>query len=173
MGLLIPTAGQCLAIVAPVASVCSIIWFARYGDRVIESVFPHWEWERKLGWLNFKANRRAAFMLRGVRHLVHAFLLLALVGLLNFSYCLGQPQDLDTVPGFITFTFQGIDLIACLAPWIYYLFFVLAPRVTAEYEEEELMRYRAENPEDDSESASGPPPKHITVWGATRSYRRL
>lgn len=172
MGLIIPTAGQCFAIAAPVASIYGIVWFVRHGDRVIERLFPHWEWERKLGWLNFRANRRAEWVLRGVRHLLHTFLLIMLVAVLTLAWFAGGPQDMDSAVGVFTYVLELIYLGLCLSPWIYYFVLNLGPRLTAEYEEEELLRYRAENPED-GESPSARPPKRITVWGATRSFRRM
>lgn len=171
MGLIIPTAGQCFAVAAPVASIYGIIWFARHGDRVIEKLFPHWEWERKLGWLNVRANRRAEWMLRGLRHLLHAFLLLALIGILGLSWLAGRPHDMDNAPEVFAYALELIYIGVCMAPWLFYFIVVLGPRMIAEYEEEELQRYRAEHPESDGESKSEPPPR-ITVWDSTSSFRR-
>jgi hypothetical protein len=173
VALYIPTPGQCLAVVAPVVSIGGIIWFARHGDQVIERLFPHWEWERKFGWLNLKANRRAAMVLRGFRHLLHAFLLLDLLVVLAFAWLTGQHHDMDTREGVFTYALEMIYFGVFLSPWIYYFIAVLGPRVIAEYEEEELQRYRAENPEDDGASKEAPPRSRITVWGGpTRSFRR-
>jgi hypothetical protein len=171
MALLIPSAGQCLAVAMPVASVCAVLWFLRHGDGLIAQLFPHWEWERKLGWLNAKANRRAEVILRGMRHLGHAFLLLMLVGILGLSWLAGQPHDMDTVDGIFLYAVELVYIIVCLIPWIYYFVAMLGPRIAAEYEEEELMRYRAEHPEDDEPRESAP--RNITVWDTPRSSRRM
>lgn len=171
MALLIPSASQCLAVAAPVASIGAVLWFLRHGDQFIAQLFPHWEWERKLGWLNAKANRRAEAILRGLRHLGHAFLLLMLVGILGLSWLAGQPHDMDTADGIFLYAVELIYIGVCLLPWIYYFTAMLGPRITAEYEEEELMRYRAEHPEEDKPSASAP--RTITVWDSPRSYRRM
>jgi hypothetical protein len=172
MALFIPTAGQCLAVAAPVATVGACIWFLRHGDRVIGRLFPNWEWERKLGWLNHRAHRRAETVLRGVRHLLHAFLLLALVGVLGLSWLAGQPHDMDTAPGIFAYALELIDIGVCLAPWIYYFVAVLRPRIIAEYEEDELQRYRTEHPDEDEIPHATPPPR-VTIWETTRSFRRL
>jgi hypothetical protein len=173
VALFIPTPGQCLAVAAPVVCIGGVIWFARHGDRVIERAFPHWEWERKLGWLNRKANRRAEMVLRGLRHLLHLFLLFDLLGFLVFAWLTGQPQDTDSAAGLFTYALEMIYMGVFLSPWIYYFTMVLGPRVTAEYEEEELQRYRSENPGDNGESRKPPPPR-VTVWGGpTRSFRRM
>jgi hypothetical protein len=172
MALFIPTAGQCFAVVAPVASVWGTIWFLRHGDRVIAQLFPHWQWERELGWLNLRANRRAETVLRGLRHLMHAFLLLALAGILGLSWLVGQRLEMETGPGMFALALELIYIGVGLSVWIFYFAAVLAPRLRDEYEEEELQRYRAEHPEKDDAPRS-PPSSRITMWESPRPSRRF
>jgi hypothetical protein len=171
MALLIPSANQCLAIAGPLVSVGVVIWLLRHGDRTIARLFPHWEWERELGWLNLKANRRAEAVLRGLRHLGHTFLLLTLGAILGLSWLAGQPHDMDAAEGVFAYALELIYLGVCLGIWIYYFVAILAPRIVAEHEEEELQRYRAEHPDDDEPRT--PSPRNITVWDTTRSFRRM
>ena len=171
MALIIPTAGQCLAVAGPVASVGAVLWFLRHGDQLIARLFPHWEWERKLGWLNARATRRAETILRGVRHFGHACLLVALIGVLFFAWLAGRPHNMDTADGIFLLAAEWIYFGACLVPWIYYFAAILWPRIMAEYEEEELMRYREEHPEEDEPRTAAP--RQITVWNTTRSFRRM
>jgi hypothetical protein len=172
MALLIPSPGQCLTIAAPVASIAAIIWFSRHGDRVIARLFPHWEWERRLGWLNARANRRAETVLRGLRHLGHTFLLFDLAAILGLSWFVGGPHDMDSGASVFTYVLEMVYLGVCLIPWIYYFVVILGPRIRAEFEEEELQRYRAEHPEDDGASETARP-RSITVWDSTNSFRRM
>jgi hypothetical protein len=171
MALLVPSVSQCLAIAAPAAGIGFIIWFLRHGDRVVARLFPHWEWERRLGWLNAKANRRAETVLRGLRHLGHAFLLLDLAAFLALAWLVGGSHDMDSSIGAFSYLLEMGYFGACLVPWIYYFAVILGPRITAEFEEEELQRYRAEHPEDDGQTET--PPPRITVWDSTRSFRRM
>jgi len=168
--LLIPTAGQCLQLAGPLLIAIGAIWFWRHGDVVLARLFPQWEWERKLGWLNLRANRQAERILRALTHGLHLALLLALVGILLLSWSLGQPPDTDTLGGILGLAGEWIYLIACYGFWIYYFTAVLYPRVRDEYEAAELERYRLENPELDSTRKSGDR-LNITVWDSSRPRR--
>ncbi len=168
--LLVPTAGECLQVGGPLVLVLGTLWFWRNGDLLLARLFPEWEWERKLGWLNLRANRRAEGILRILTHLLHVALLLALVGILVLSRSLGQPQDTDSVIGLLSIAGVWMYLIAGYGFWIYYFTCILAPRVRDEYEAEELARYRLENSEIEKEHRAGDR-FNVTVWEPTRPRR--
>jgi hypothetical protein len=167
--LLVPTASQCLRLAGPLLALFGVIWFWRYGDEVLARLFPHWEWERKLGWLNVKANRHVERILRMFTHLLHVTLLAALVGILGFSWLLGQPQDTDTYLGIFSRGFQWINLMACYMIWVYYFLVILGPRMRDEFELEELTRYRVEHPDTERERVKER--MKISVWDSTRPRR--
>ncbi len=168
--LLVPTAGQCLRVAGPLVLVLGTVWFWRHGELFLERLFPHWEWERNLGWLNLRADRQAERLLRFCTHLLHLALLGALVGILFLSWSLGQPQDTDSAIGLFSLGAVWLYLIACYGFWIYYFVAILAPRVRDEYEAAELARYRKENPELEKENRAGDR-FNVTVWEPTRPRR--
>jgi hypothetical protein len=170
MTLLIPSAAQCWSLAGPILAVVGVIWFLRNGDQAIDRLFPHLEWERKLGWLNARADRRAKLIMRGMQHLLHVFLLLALAGVLALSWLVGH-RDTDTPLGVLTLADEFGYIGVCLSPWIYYFVVVLGPRLQAEFEEQELARYRAENPETDNEEEREGDSTRSTAWQSRRPRR--
>jgi hypothetical protein len=168
--LLVPTAGQCLQIGGPIVLVLGTIWFWRNGDLLLERLFPNWEWERQLGWLNLRANRQADRILRALTHLLHGALLIALIGILALSSFLGRPLDTDSAITLFSIFGVWVYLIACYGFWIYYFAAILAPRVRDEYEAAELARYRRENPEVD-DLPSPAERLNVTVWDSSRPRR--
>ena len=145
--LLIPTASQCARVAWPLVLFGFAIWFWRHGDLLLARLFPHWGWEKDLGWLNIKANRHAERILRGITHLLHLALLVALAGILFLSWSFAQPRDPnDTINNLVLFI-EWFYLFACYGAWIYYLAVVLYPRLRDEFEAEELVRYRLEHPD--------------------------
>jgi len=172
MALLVPTAGQCWSVAGPIVSVGGVIWLMRNSTRIVESLFPDLEWERKLGWLNARADRRANQILRGLQHLLHLLLLVALVGELTFAWLAGHP-DMATSFGLLTLAGTYVYMGVCLSPWIYYFTVLLGPRLQAEFEEQELARYRAENPdiEQEMKKKRSAEPSRITIWESSRPRR--
>jgi hypothetical protein len=170
MALLVPSASQLWHIFGPIVSVVVLIWLVRNCNQVIERLFPHLEWERRLGWLNAGADRRARLMLRGLHHLVLFFLALDLLVVLWFAWQIGQ-RDTETPVGMLVLAGDFVYWGAFLSPCLYYLFVVLVPRVHAEFEEQELARYRAENPDVEHEKKSTDASSPITVWESTHPRR--
>jgi len=172
MALLVPSASQCWSIIGPIVAVIVVIWLMRNSTRIVETLFPQLEWERKLGWLNARADRRANQIMRVLQHLLHLFLLVDLVGVLAFGWLVGHP-DTETQAGMLMLANEYVYMGVCLSPWIYYFVVVLGPRLWAEFEEEELARYRAENPEVDEEMTkkrtAGSSP--ISIWESSRPRR--
>ncbi len=55
----IPDAGQCIDWAAPFLVLAAAVCVLRRMDLIIDHLFPHWDWEKRLGWLNITAHRRA------------------------------------------------------------------------------------------------------------------
>ena len=168
--LLVPTAAQCLQVFGPLVLVFGIVWFWRNAEVFLAQLFPRWEWERTLGWLNLRANRRAERILRVFTHLLHTALLLVLIGILVLSRELGQPWDTDSYAGMFSLVAVWIYLITCYGFWVYYFAAVLAPRIREEFEAAELQRYRLENPEHVEMPKAGDR-FQVTVWDASHPRR--
>jgi len=149
--LLIPTASQCLRVGWPLVLFGFAFWFWRHGDTVIARLFPHWGWEADLGWLNIKAHRQAERIVRVLTHLLHLALLVALVGILYISWNFAQPHDPDDRLETLILFMEWFYMFVCYGAWIYYLGFVLYPRIRDEFELEELERYRLEHPDPSEE----------------------
>ena len=169
--LLVPNASQCIAIGGPVLAIIGLVWFWHHGDAVIARLFPQLKWERELGWLNLRAHRRADRIMRGLTHVLHTLLLGALVGLLGFAWLLGQPHDTDSAIGLFSIPFEFIYLVFFLGIWIVYFVYLLAPRIRAEYEDQELKRWRAEHPEEVPEMRKRAGRFDVSVWDAGRPRR--
>ncbi len=74
-------AGRALLFATPPLAVAALWWLAGRVDLIIARLFPHLEWERSLGWLNIRAERRARTALRCLGFLIHVALAAALVGI--------------------------------------------------------------------------------------------
>jgi hypothetical protein len=170
MALLVPSAGQLWNIFGPIVAVVVIIWLVRNCNEVIDRLFPHLEWERKLGWLNASADRRAKLILRGIHHFVHLFLALDLLAVLWFACQIGE-RDTETRVGVLILAGDFVYLGAVLSPCLYYFIVELGPRLQGEFEAQELARYRAENPDLDQERKPSTDPSRITVWESARPRR--
>jgi hypothetical protein len=173
MALLVPSASQCLAFAGPFLAVGGLVWFWRHGDLLIARLFPQLKWERELGWLNLRAHRRAERILRGLTHVMHLVLLGALAGILGLAWLLGQPHDMDTLPGAFSIPFEFVYLLLFLGIWIYYFVSILGPRVRAEFEEGELRRWRLENPEAGPERRRPKDRLQVSLWETDRPRRRF
>ena len=81
----IPDAWQCLIVVGPFFCIAVVWWFVNRLDQIIAYLFPHWEWEREMGWLNLRAERRADAFMRGLGYLFYGLLAVALYGIVGAS----------------------------------------------------------------------------------------
>jgi hypothetical protein len=142
--LVVPSAGQCLMMVAPVAACFLLRWILRGLDPMIHRLFPSLAWERQLGWLNIRAERQAATVLRWIGYFVQAALAAALLGIAwgaEGFRLLGRWSEPDALSGInlrLPVFFCGLGL------WLLYLGVELFPRLRREYEQEELAAFRAE-----------------------------
>jgi hypothetical protein len=165
----VPTAGQCLRVLAPFAALLLLRWILRHIDGAIRHLFPHLEWQRQLGWLNIRAERRAAAFLRSIAYLTYFFLALALYGIVWAADGLSRlPQWRD--PEVLLSIQLPVLLISCLL-WAIYLAGHLLPKLRRDYEHEELERFRAQFAESEEEESSGPRTAQIG-WKLSRRPRR-
>ena len=151
----VPTAAQCLAVLAPLAGLAAFWWLLGWLDRAIHRLFPTLEWQRQLGWLNIKAERRAAKVLRGIGHVIHAVLAIALFGIAWGAVGL-RAVDQWSDPMVMGHLLTRLPvLFTCFALWSFYLGGELLPRLRREYEHEELEKFRATLvPDEDDEHQS-------------------
>jgi hypothetical protein len=71
----------------------ALAWIVFNTDRIVHTVFPDLEWERSLGWLNIRAERRASRAMRWVGYAVIVLLFDSLV--LIFWAAKGMPRLAD------------------------------------------------------------------------------
>jgi hypothetical protein len=140
----IPTASQCLAVLAPVAAIFGARWLLHRSDQVVQRLLPSQEWQRQLGWLNIGAERRATTVLRWLGYLVYAALATALYGIAWGAEALRQVGQWSDPMVMGQLTLRLPVLVTCLVVWLIYLGGELLPRLRREYEREELERFRAE-----------------------------
>jgi hypothetical protein len=140
----IPTAGDCLRVLGPIGGLFFLNWLFHNSDAIIHRLFPHLEWERELGWLNIRAERRAATFIRLAGYVFYGLLCAALYGIVWSATVLRDlpqwrdPDALRELTGALSV------LVICGWVWMVYLAGHLIPKLKREYEEEELARFRAE-----------------------------
>jgi hypothetical protein len=154
----IPDAGQCSRFMAPILAIAAVAFVIRRMDFIIDRLFPHWEWERKLGWLNLRAQHRADAFLRGLGYFIYAILGVALLGIVWVAQGLPPVQQWDDPMILSQLLLRIPVLLASLGFWLLYLGFELIPKLRGQYEEEELQKYREEQAvlERELEMKSGP-----------------
>ncbi len=140
----IPSLGQCLRVLAPLAGLAAFVWLLRNVDDLIRRHLPSLEWGRQLGWFNIRAERRAARFLRGMEAAFQLLLAMALLGLLWGASGLHELPNWRDPEVMRRLQDHASILILCAILWTVYLSVELAPRLRREFEEEELERYRAE-----------------------------
>ena len=146
----------------PVLTVLALWWLIERTDRIINYLFPHLEWEKSLGWLNIKAERRAKTALRWCGYafyLLLAGLLYAIVRLADAFPPLSEWTDPDVLGDLML---EIPALVVCLGIWLLYLGGVLLPRLRTDREEAELKKFRAHMEELEKEQAMyGHPPSRV------------
>jgi hypothetical protein len=143
----IPDARHCFALIAPFVAVAAAVFLLRRMDVIMDHLFPHWEWERKLGWLNIRAQQRADSVLRWLGYFVYAALGLALLGIVWSAKGLAGIENWADPRELSGLLFLLPVLLVCVGFWLVYLGFELIPKLRGKYEEEELEKYRAEQAE--------------------------
>jgi hypothetical protein len=150
----IPDVWQCLGLAGPFLALFALRWVIRHTDEIIEKLFPHWEWERKLGWLNISAQRQAETVLRWIGYCIYALLAAALYGIVWSVSGVGNLKRLDD-PGTAADAFLKLSvLLVCLGLWLVYLGCELIPKLREQAVREELAKAREEDAELDEEEPS-------------------
>ena len=152
----IPDAWQCFIWLAPFVTLAASIYLLRRMDLIMDRLFPHWEWERQLGWLNLAAQRRADRVLRWLGYFVYAVLGLTLLGIVWAAKGLSNFNNSDDPHVLLDLLIRIPVLLVSLLFWALYLGCELIPKLTGQYEEEELEKFRAEQAELELEREQNP-----------------
>jgi len=137
-------AWQLFVFFAPLLAVAALWWFVNRTDRIIGCLFPHLEWEKSLGWLNIRAERRANAALRWFGYGIQASLAVALYGIVWVAEGLQNVNDWPDLLNVNDLSLRIAVLILCIGMWVIFLGSWLIPKLRAEREEAELKRFRAE-----------------------------
>jgi len=140
----IPSAGQCLVFAAPFVAVALAWWVIERIDVIMHHLFPHREWERQLGWLNIRAERQAAAMLRWLGYGLYALLAAALYGIIWAAKAFPALENWNEIPVLDHLALRVPVLVLCLGFWLLYFGAVLLPKLRNEWEKEELDKFRVE-----------------------------
>ena len=62
-------------------AIAFVWWLINRTDRIIHHLFPDLEWEKSLGWLNIRAERRAKTAMRWIGYAIYAMLIASLYGI--------------------------------------------------------------------------------------------
>jgi len=153
----IPSAWQCLVFAAPFLAAIAVCWLINRTDQIINHLFPDWEWERRLGWLNIRARRRAEAALRWIGYGIYAILAAALYGIVWGAQALptvghwNDPNVLGDV------ALRLAVLLVCFGVWLVYLGCGLIPKLRDQQEKEDLEKFRAETDETEKEREARSP----------------
>jgi hypothetical protein len=150
------SAGQWFAFAVPFLAVAAVWWLISRTDRIISHLFPDLEWEKSLGWLNIKAERRANTALRWVGYCIYVMLLDALVGIVWGAEGFPSLNNWSDPWVMGDLALRVPALIFCLGIWILYLGGWLIPKLRAQREEAEYKKFRAEAEEVESEREAHP-----------------
>lgn len=161
----IPTAWQCLVIASPVFAVTVVWWMITRTNQVIDAIFPDWEWEKRLGWLNIRASRRADAVLRWIGYFIYALLAATLYGIVWSASAFTDINQTSDPNGVANGMWKFSTLLICLGVWVLYLGWELIPKLRHQYEREELEKYRAEQTELEEERQN--PVKPPSPFAAT------
>jgi len=145
----VPTAAECFRMLAPFAGIIAMFWVIGSADGWIRRLFPRPDWEEQLGWLRLRAERKASRMLRWGGYAVHAIFAIFLLGIVWGAVAVGrwgaQPDNGTLRELLIRLPILVSSFVLCLG----YVVAELLPRLRREFDEEELVRFRAENPDPD------------------------
>ena len=133
-----------LLFAAPLLVIAAVWWLVTQTDRIINYFFPLLEWEKSLGWLNIRAERRANAALRWVGYAIYAVLVFALSGIVWAAFGLQNLANWSDpwVMGDLALRVPVLGI--CLGVWLLYLGGWLIPKLRAEREEAGLRQFRRE-----------------------------
>lgn len=152
----LPNASQALVLAAPFLAVAAVWWLINRTDRIVHHIFPDLEWEKELGWLNIRAERRANTAMRWVGYGVYLMLVDALYGIVWGAEGLQQLDNWSDpwVMGDLAMRIPA--LMFCLGIWVLYLGGWLIPKLRAQREAVEWKKVRAEMEETEREREEHP-----------------
>jgi hypothetical protein len=138
----IPDPRLLLPLIAPVLAVAALWWVANRTERIVNWLFPGLEFERSLGWLNLRAERRAKAAIRAVGYLIQFGLALLLYEIVRLADTFPALDDLSQPGVMISLLFHCAALALCIGTWLLYLGCHLLPKLKREREEQELRQFR-------------------------------
>jgi hypothetical protein len=150
-------AWRCLVFLAPLLAIAALAWLAFRTDRIINRLFPDLQWEKSLGWLNIRAERRANTALRWLGYAIYVQLGAALYGIAWAAVGL-QDWDRAAVDPAAAFDLMLRIPVLCLGlgAWLLYLGSWLIPKLRSEREEAGLKRFRVQMEELEQEREGSP-----------------
>ena len=141
----------------PVIAVGLALLLAYRIDRIIHRLFPDLEWEKNLGWLNIRAERRANTALRWLGYAIYLSLGGALYGIAWAAVGLQGLADVTDPLAATDLALRLPVLLVGLGAWVLYFGSWLIPKIRAEREEAELKRFRIQMSELERERERNPP----------------
>jgi hypothetical protein len=155
----IPDLRQCLIYGSPLLLIGALWGLCQLTEIVIHRLFPHWEWEKQLGWLNIRASKRADTALRWIGYFVHALLAVSLYGIVwaapAFSNIMRWNEPYAVAEG----AWQLSTLLICLGIWLVYFGWELGPKLRRRHEAEELEKFRRKQAELEEERGDEDAPR--------------
>jgi hypothetical protein len=146
-------AWQGFVFAAPFLAVAALWWAISRTDRIIDYLFPHLEWERSLGWLDIRSERRARAVLRWLGYAIYLLLGAALLGIPWATEGLVESLDQGFDPSVIGDVMLNAGvLMASLLAWVFFLGVWLIPKLRGEREERALRKFRVEMAEAEAEA---------------------
>jgi hypothetical protein len=146
-----------LVFLAPLLAVVALAWLAFRTDRIINRLFPDLEWEKSLGWLNIRAERRANTALRWLGYAIYVLLGAALYGIAWAAVGLQDWDRAESDPAVAVDLLLRIPVLGLgLGAWLLYLGSWLIPKLRSEREEAELKRFRVQMEEMEQERERDP-----------------
>jgi hypothetical protein len=159
----IPSEQQCLRVAAPILALAAFWWLLNRVDQIVDHLFPHWEWERKLGWLNIRAQRQADALLRWIWYGIYALLAVALYGIVWSVQALQEIDNWDDPHVLAELAFRVPVLLVSLGLWLVYLGSGLIPKLRHEHETHELEKFREGQEEVESDFGPNHPHREKTL----------
>ncbi len=140
----IPNAWLCLKVAAPYLVAYGLWWCISRMDQLLNKLFPHWEWEKRMGWLNIRLERQTDTILRWMGYGLFAALAAALYGIVCGVQALQAISNWGEPEVFGEIAMRVLTLVICLGFWLVYLGGVLVPKLRNQYEADELEKFRAQ-----------------------------
>jgi hypothetical protein len=140
--LAIPHPSWLLPIVGPFLALAAMWWLVNRTEHIMHFLFPNLAWERSLGWLNIKAERRAKAVIRGIGYLIQFALAGALYAILRLADGFPDLADLRDPGVTADLLIRVPALVVCLGFWLAYLGCYLIPKIRIEREEAALKKFR-------------------------------